>query len=603
MRRLGVYSENLPTKRERTVVASDFSIGGLVGNFPRKYAKAFQVRSAQEALAIFGGQESQSAYGWDALNGFLANLAGTEGSLYIDSYPGSSSAAASVSLNNTDSAAEPILKLSAAYQTEPELALNGNRTGYTVLNGVAFSSAVTTLPTGSGAPARVITLESVVGFKVGDIIKLSKTGFSEFHFVTAVNENAKTVTWADADYAGTGTAADYTAGVAALQVRTYRKDLKGVVTEVESSIGDTWVTFNALDPDRYVENVFAANSWMDAALLTVTGAPTATQTLPVDVATVAFLSGGLDGTMPANAGDWNLVYADFDNLPVRFMANCETAVAANQAALEAYCRARSDNPVAILVGQMDMTKAQAIAAGQVFQRSDEVDAIFVHNWFEVQDPFASSPSAPARQVPNVGHLMGFAISGIQTLGIHCIPARKSRSIYGVSGVVGEQALSDFDRTDLAVAGVNVAQEITGRGVVVRNWFTPSTAPEFKFGNAVVMRNYIKLSATDSLQESENTPNDIGHVREDRMAILQFLIKMWSRGSNGNIAEGETFGQYEKLDGTVSTREDAFEVVADARNNSIATLAAGERNLDCWFMYPAPAGSIKIGVGIIYKVSD
>jgi hypothetical protein len=602
LRRLGVYGENLATKKDRTVSASDFSIAGLVGKFDRKYGKAFEVKSSQDARIIFGPQTNSAAYGWDALSGFFANLAGFEGSAYVLSFKGASCANAAASLNNTDSVPEPILSLKAAYQDELEYGLAGNRTGYTLDLGVSFSAQVVTLPTGTGATARVVTLASVAGIKVGDVIDLTKTGFHELHFVTAIDEVASTVTWADADYAGTGTAADYTLGVVAMKIHIWLKDTRGVVAEADTDLGKTWVTLNSADPDKYVSNVFARSSYMSATVLTVTGAPTATQTFPAAVATVAYLAGGLDGTDPVTVNTWAALYALFDNLPVRFLANVETANADYQKGLETYARARADNPMVILGGSASHTKATALAAGQAFQRSDEVDAIYVHNWLKVSDPFATSTTAKDRNVPAAGHLMGFAISGIAEMGIHVVPAIKTRALKGANDVVGEQALSDYDRTDLAEAGANVIQNVTGRGLIVRNWFTPSTDAAFRYGNALLMRNYIKVSAVDSLQDSENTPNDIAHVREDRSAFLQFMNRLWLRGSTGNAREGETFGQYENADGSVSTREDAFEVVGDASNNPVSVLQAGNRNIDCWFMFPAPAGSIKIGVGLIYKVA-
>jgi hypothetical protein len=197
--------------------------------------------------------------------------------------------------------------------------------------------------------------------------------------------------------------------------------------------------------------------------------------------------------------------------------------------------------------------------------------------------------------------MGQWIHSIGMYGIHCIPARKIILLLGASEVAGYTAISDFDRTDLADAGVNVIQ-LSGRGLITRNFFTPSTAPEFKFANAVIMRNYVKLSVVDSLQESENQPNVIARVREDRMATFQFMHKLWLRGSTGNVPEGETFGQYEKDDGSTSTEDDAYEIIADASNNSVAQLQAGERNIDLYFMFPSPAGSIKIGVGLMYKIA-
>jgi hypothetical protein len=603
MRRLGVYSENLPTKTTPQVQPANFSIAGLLGLFERKYAAPVLVTNQTEALAALGAQIDSSAYGPDALNGFFTNLVGTQGSIYVLSYKGTGAVAASASLNNLDSPAEPCLKLSSAYQGIDDYGLSGNRTGYTVTNGSAFSTAVTTLPSGTGDPARIIILASVVGVKVGDVIKISKTGYSEFHYVTEVNENAKTVKWADSDYAGTGVAADYTVDVWALQIKTYRKDINGVVSEVDVDLGKTWITFNSADSGKYIQNVFARSSWLKAALLTVTGGPTAAQIYPADVATITYLASGAVGTLPASASDWAILYPLFNGLPIRWLANCETSNATYQAALEAYCAGRSDNPIAVLVGAQSMTKAQAVAAGQSFQRSNEVDAVFVHNWLAIPDPFATSPTAPYRTIPNVGHIMGWWINSVQSSGIHVIPARKNHPLLGVSDVYGEQGLDDYTRTDMANAGTNVIQNMSGRGIIVRNLFTLSTDKAFRYSNAILMRNYVKISGIDSLQDSENTPNDIGHVREDRMAFLQFMHRLWGRGSTGNIKEGETFGQYEKSSGVLSTEEESYEVIADATNNPVTTLQAGERNIDIWFMFPAPAGSIKIGVGLIYRVAE
>jgi len=603
MRKLGVWGQNNPTKKERSVTQADFSIAGIYGKFERKYGKPFAVRDTNDALAIFGPQTDSGAYGWDAMNGFFANLAGVRGTLWVASFAGTGAVQANLSLSDQQASPLATLKLSAAYQGEDEYGVAANRTGFKLAGGAIFSSSVTTLPTGTGDTARNMVLASVVGCKVGDVLQLSKTGYSEYHFITAVDEGAKKVTWTDTDYAGTGTAADYTAAVMGFQIKTYRKDIKGVVSEVDTQLGKKWLTFNANDPDKYVDTVFAASSYLKATKLTPATPPAADKIFPADVTTVTYLASGTDGTAPASVSDWNTVYALMDNIPVRMLANVETSNASYQAALEVYCVNRADNPVAFLVGQFDMsTKALVIAAGQGFQRSDEVDAVFTHNWIGVSDPFSTSAAAPNRAVPNAGHLMGEWISSISTYGIHSSPARRVISIKGANEVFGYQALDDDDRTDLAEAGANVLQLVTGRGIVLRNLFTPSTAPEFKNATAVIQRNLYKVSIVDSLQDSENTPNDIGHVREDRMAVIQFMHRQWQYGSTGSVKEGETFGQYEKEDGTLSSESDAYEVIADASNNPVASLQAGERNVDLYFQSPTPAASIRIGVGLIYKTA-
>ena len=41
-----------------------------------------------------------------------------------------------------------------------------------------------------------------------------------------------------------------------------------------------------------------------------------------------------------------------------------------------------------------------------------------------------------------------------------------------------------------------------------------------------MRDFIKISTVDSLQTSENQPNSLARIREDAMAVLNFLYRLW-----------------------------------------------------------------------------
>ena len=73
-----------------------------------------------------------------------------------------------------------------------------------------------------------------------------------------------------------------------------------------------------------------------------------------------------------------------------------------------------------------------------------------------------------------------------------------------------------------------------------------------------------------------------------------------KGSNGNVPEGETFGQQENTDGSLTQPEEHFEVIADAVNNPQSAINLGERTINVWFTYPTPAGSIEIQVGILLR---
>lgn len=592
MRRLGVYGTNLPTKKERSVEPADFSIAGLIGYFDRQYNKPFQLRSDIEGKAIFGEQTNKNAYGWDCLNGFFANLKGASGSIFVLSPVGTGAVQASLSLK--DGANSDILIIKASYQGEDEYGTFANRTGVAVEQGAYFETAI------SAYSSKVFTVDSCAGLHVGDIVRAhyigSGSGTDAYSTVTAISESAKTVTVADT--VTVATPADFVLQGIGFKIKTYRRSLMGVVSEVDKTLGETWCTLNSDDPDHYVAQVFEQSSYIKVQVGTSTATP---QNKNPITATTAYLTGGTSGTLPANVNAWKTQFDKFDTLPVRMLALCETSNDQIQSALEQYCRNRDDNPIAVLVVQYGISTKQAmINTGNFFQRSDEVDALVVGNWLGVPNPFSTSPVAPDREIPCVGHVMGEWIYSIEQNGIHSSPARKNCAIAGVNSVIGYTADKDEDRTDLADAGINVIQKMKGKGFILRNAFTPSTAVEFRYSNAVIERNFIKISCVESLQDSENTPNTIANVREDRMAVLQFMNKLWRSGSNGSTKEGETFGQYEKEDGSLSTTEDAFEVIADASNNSVATLQMGERNIDIWFMFPAPAGSIKVGVGLIYK---
>lgn len=589
MRKLGVYGENLPTKKEKSVDPADFSIAGLIGFFDRQYKKPFKCTSDVEAQTIFGIQTNKNYYGWDCLNGFFANLRGNRGSIFVLSPVGKDAVQARAEVQNTST----IFTLKGAYLGEDEYGISANRTGFSIEQGHYFESDV------SEVSGKVVTVASCSGIHVGDIVKLhyigSDGGTDVDGVVDSVDESARTVTFKDAPVLKDKPATDFVLWGMGFKIKIYRRSLTGIVSQVDKFIGETWCTLNAENPAQYLENVLKQSSYLKVTI-------TSTDKLPNDQ-DITWLSGGTVGTLPSNVTEWAEQYKLFDTIPVRMIANCETADDKIQSALENYCINREDNPITMIVGQRDLQNKQAcITAGNYFQRSDEVDAVYVHNWLGVSNPFSDSQIAPDRQVPAVGHLMGQWIYSIDQNGIHSSPARKTCPLVGVNSVVGYQALRDEDRTELAENGVNVIQIMAGKGVILRNSFTPSTAKEFRYSNAIIQRNYIKISCVDSLQDSENTPNDIGSVREDRMAVLQFMNKLWRSGSNGNVKEGETFGQYEKEDGTTSTIDDAFEVVADATNNSVAQLQAGERNIDIWFMFPAPAGSIKVGVGLIYKTA-
>jgi len=596
LRQQGIYAQSLPTKKSKTVQPSDFLIGGIIGQFERKYLQAWLCNSPDEFHEIFGSNIISSWYGNDAVKGFFDNIVGTSGKLYVKSHVGFGTAIDAVVALATlvDQAGSPLstLKLESAYQSVKDYGVSGNRTGYKIVNGARFTTA---LNGATGASDLFVVVNSVAGVKVGDIIKVAHTS-PIYRKVTGVDEATNKIAFAGVTGAVIADAVAVT--VLGFQLKTYRQSINGVVSEVETELGKVWCTMEAEISDFYVNNVHSSNKWLMATDLG--SASTTNETFPAEVATVTYLLTGADGTAPTTAAHWASDLTALNNLPVRFIANCETTDVTIQKAIETYCRGRDDNPKTIYNIAENRTKAQLITIGNNYQRSDDVLGVIQAHWYTVTDPFSTSTLSPDRNVPSVGHVMGLWIRSIGTLGIHYIPAVVQLPVFGITGIVGVDFPNETDRTDLCNAGINVTQNLKGSGYTVRSFYTPSTTQEFKFANGILMREFIKVSVKDSLADTINEPNNFDRIKVSRDAVLAFFLLLWSRGSTGYVPEGETFGQSLNTDGSATKFEDHVQVQADLFNNPQANINAGERNIDSWFTYPAPAASIKIGVGLILR---
>lgn len=597
LRRQGISATSLPTIKSKTITSANPAIAGLIAQCERKYLKAFPVNSPAEARTIFGDAINPSWYGGDAIKGFFDNIAPSSATLYIKSHVGSTgtvidAVVASATINDTNSTPAPTLKIGAAYQGTDEYGVSGLRTGFKIVQGARFSTT-TSADTVSGDS--FVTLSSVSGVKVGDLVSVGATPL--YIKVTSIDENAKKVFFTGT--VGSVIVSGAVVAVCGFQLKTYRKSITGVETEVATDLGGIWCTMEPEVSQFYVQNVHSSNPYIKATDLSSSSALFAAW--PATMSTNQYLTGGADGTAPSTSAHWAMDVQSFTNLPIRFLGNCETTDQTTQQAMETYCKSRDDMPKVIYNVPENRTKVQLLTVGQAFQRSDDVLGIIPAHWLTVSDPFASSSLAPDREIPNTGHIMGLWIRSITTLGIHYIPSINALPIAGITGVVGDQILDEGDRTDLCNAGINCIQYVSGSGYILRSAFTPSTATEFKFANGIFMRDFFKISFKDSLGDTQNEPNNMDRVKTSADAMKGYMFNLWTMGSTGNVPTGETFGQSVEADGVTPTTFDEHVIIqADIHNNPQSGLDAGERNLYMWFTYPAPAGSIKIGVGLMLR---
>ena len=609
LRRQGVYGEDAATKKSKNVQPADFLIGGLIGFFERKYTKTFRVRNDIQLKEIFGANIISTYYGWDGAQGFFDCSVGAEASLFVKAHVGNSAGVidavvATADLDDQAGPAVSTLQLDAAYQEVLEYGISGKRTGYTITNGTRFATETAAANLLSDT---FIDCDSVAGIKVGDIISCVATGGGGATVekkVTGIDQAAGRVSFSGAFDGAANMEIGDTVDVLGFQLKTWRKSTTGIVDEVNTELGKIWCTMEPEVGDFYVQNVFSTSTWMKATDLA--SASLLGESFPADVTTVAYLLLGADGTAPTVVADWNDDLVAFANDPIRMICNVETTATDIQKAIETKMRARSDKPKVLYNIAELRSKAQLITIGNNFQRSDDVLGVIVSNWLEKTDPFVESTLAPKRHIPSCGHVMGAWMRSIKFHGAHWIPAVATLPLLGITGIAGStpgdttyQYLDDLDRTDLANAGINVIQFVKGSGIVIKSFFTPSTSTEFRYGNGILMREYIKISIVDSLANTENEPNTFARIESSRVAAVNFMNSLWRVGSNGEAPEGEFFGQtIDPTTGESSVRSDHFQVQADIINNPQASIDNGERNIDIWFTFPSPAGSIRIKVGMM-----
>lgn len=607
LRTLGVRGENLPAKKTLSVIASDFLIGGLLIECERRFNKAFKVSNIEEFAAIFGANVNSAEYGNDAVKGFFDNVIGVDASLYVQTLIGYDTVGDAIdavvaSRDKADDGADAdAYTVEAAYQENLQYGAAGNRIGTKFTQVSRFDTLAAGACPATGQS--YVELDSVIGFRVGDIVRFSTAGATVdvFKKVIAIDESLNRISWTG-DFeisggSGETLAIDDPVYIPGFKIQTYYKTVEGIEKEVQPELGKLICSSESEVTDFYVENLFKDSSWIK---VTEASASSLGGRLPADDSVVAYPTNGADGTTVATTEAQDYFLSNFDNLPIRFLANPETTVQSMQKAVIAYCESRRDNPIAIINIGEDRTKSQLKTIGQAFQSLDFKPNVIVANWLKVNDPFSNSAIAPPRTIPNVGHVMGAWVRTIGLLGVHFIPATDATLLRGISGVVGDQFLDLDDRTEIAEAGVNLIQNKSGVGIKIANLFTSSTATEYLFANGILMRNFIKISAEDSLQSSENTPNSYNRIKADKMALLTFLYNLWFNGSTGDVPEGETFGQGESDNGGPTVAEDHFQVISDKTINPQAKIELGERNHYIYFSYPAPAGSVVIGVGILLR---
>lgn len=251
LRRLGVYTESLPTKKSRTVSMANFTVGGLIGSFSRRYAKAFPATSERHIQEIFGTPRDVTKYGYDSANLFFANAMPSPATLWVKSHTGwngtqGDGVPAKTIATDGDSIAS--LSMISAYKGEYDLSSYGNSFIVGLEQAARFETEVV------NNLGSTISLQSVAGIRVGDDV-LINTGGNVISSTTIEDISGNVLTVASIVGLAVGDK---------FQIITSGDIVTGTIADIDA--GNYYVTISSTDDLSEVEVGDAINIMEDALI-------------------------------------------------------------------------------------------------------------------------------------------------------------------------------------------------------------------------------------------------------------------------------------------------------------------------------------------------
>jgi phage tail sheath protein FI len=181
---------------------------------------------------------------------------------------------------------------------------------------------------------------------------------------------------------------------------------------------------------------------------------------------------------------------------------------------------------------------------------DSKFAALYYPWIEVQNPLTNQPM----MVPPSGHLAGLWSRVDSTRGVHKAPANEV--VMGCNGL-GFQ-VTQAEQGGLNKVGINCIRSFSGRGIRVWGARTLSSDPEWRYINVRRLFNFVSESIMEGTQWSVFEPNDEKLWLQLRIAVSNFLTRVWS--------DGALFG---------TTPSQAFYVKCDSETNPPEVIEAGQ----------------------------
>jgi len=221
-----------------------------------------------------------------------------------------------------------------------------------------------------------------------------------------------------------------------------------------------------------------------------------------------------------------------------------------QGKLIAHCEATKDR-MAILDPPPDLLPDEVLDWRMNTAGYDSKFATLYYPWIEVGNPLDDGKPL---LVPPSGHMAGVWCRTDSTRGVHKAPANEV--VLGVNGLAFQ--VMHAEQGALNLNGVNCIRAFPGRGIRVWGARTLSSDPEWRYINVRRLFNFISESIMAGTQWSVFEPNDEKLWIQLRIAVSNFLTRVWN--------DGALFG---------ATPSQAFYVKCDSETNPPEEIEAGK----------------------------
>ena len=323
---------------------------------------------------------------------------------------------------------------------------------------------------------------------------------------------------------------------------------------------------------RYAISVINAQStWITATDMDSASVGAASNPLPV---TAQSLSTGSDGTAPSGANIASAV-GGFDVINNSLILNAPGLTTSTDInTIITYAEERKD--VFVVIDPINDTVANQLTRAAAYTASSY--AAVYYPTITINDPTNTTPGTVITAANPGGAIVGKYAATDKSRGVFKAPAGLSVRL---AGAVSVPALTNtnLDSLNSASSPVNAIRFIPGSGIVIMG------ARTLKGGYAdmyiPVRRSliYLEKALVELTQFAIFEPNDTVLYRRISAIVNGFLTNFWSQGGlRGN------------------TPDQAFFVMCDETNNTLATVEAGQVNIQVGVSLQRPAEFVVINIG-------